>query len=400
MKWFRLLTPLVFTLLLIEFLDELVFGTREAAWPLVRNDLGLTYFQVGLVLGIPGIVSSVVEPFIGILGDIWNRRTLILGGGVVYAIALVLVAGSQNIIWLLIAFILMYPASGAFVSLSQAALMDTQPGRHEQNMARWTFAGSLGIVIGPILLSVVTLLGMNWRILFLIFTLLTISVIVYSWRSPTLLYQQLNEDEAVSLTILSLWDGILAALHALRRGEVLRWLILLQFADLMLDILHGYLALYFVDVAGIQPAQAALGVALWTGAGLVSDFLLIPLLERFSGLRYLRISALLTFLVFPAFLLIENWMLKLFLVGLLGILNAGWYAIPKGQLYSAMPGQSGTVMTLTNIFGFVGALIPLGIGWVAFNYGLENAIWLVLLGPTIMLFGIPRFRSKIRPEEV
>jgi len=400
MKWFRLLTPLVFTLLLIEFLDELIFGTREAAWPLIRNDLGLTYFQVGLVLGIPGIVSSIVEPFIGILGDIWNRRTLILGGGVVYAIALVLVAGSQNIIWLLIAFILMYPASGAFVSLSQAALMDTQPGRHEQNMARWTFAGSLGIVIGPILLSGVTLLGMNWRILFLIFTLLTIAIIVYSWRSPTLLYQQLNEDEEASLTILSLWDGILAALHALRRGEVLRWLILLQFADLMLDILHGYLALYFVDVAGIQPAQAALGVALWTGAGLVSDFLLIPLLERFSGLRYLRISALLTFLVFPAFLLIENWILKLFLVGLLGILNAGWYAIPKGQLYSAMPGQSGTVMTLTNVFGFVGALIPLGIGWIAFNYGLENAIWLVLLGPTIMLFGIPRFRSKIRPEEV
>jgi FSR family fosmidomycin resistance protein-like MFS transporter len=65
-----------------------------------------------------------------------------------------------------------------------------------------------------------------------------------------------------------------------------------------------------------------------------------------------------------------------------------------------MPGQSGSVMTLTNIFGFVGALIPLGIGWLAFNFGLENAIWFVLLGPTIMLFGIPRFRSKIRPEEV
>ena len=30
-----------FTLLLIEFLDEFVFGAREAAWPLVRTDLGL-----------------------------------------------------------------------------------------------------------------------------------------------------------------------------------------------------------------------------------------------------------------------------------------------------------------------------------------------------------------------
>jgi FSR family fosmidomycin resistance protein-like MFS transporter len=168
----------------------------------------------------------------------------------------------------------------------------------------------------------------------------------------------------------------------------------------MLDILHGFLALYFVDVAGMQPTQAAMGVAIWTGAGLASDFLLIPLLERVSGLRYLRVSALLVFIVFPAFLLAENWILKLVLVGILGILNAGWYAIPKGQLYSAMPGQSGSVLTLTNIFGLIGSLVPLAIGWAALNFGLEKAIWLVLLGPTILLFGIPHFRSRINAEEV
>jgi hypothetical protein len=29
--------------LLIEFIDELVFGVGEAAGPLIRNDLGLNY---------------------------------------------------------------------------------------------------------------------------------------------------------------------------------------------------------------------------------------------------------------------------------------------------------------------------------------------------------------------
>ncbi len=41
-------------LLLIEFLDELVFGAGEAAWPLIRDDLALSYDQIGLLLGIPG----------------------------------------------------------------------------------------------------------------------------------------------------------------------------------------------------------------------------------------------------------------------------------------------------------------------------------------------------------
>lgn len=77
----------VLTLLLIEFLDELVFGVREAAWPLIRDDLRLDYAQVGLLLSMPGLVSNILEPFIGILGDVWRRRALVLGGGVVFGLA-------------------------------------------------------------------------------------------------------------------------------------------------------------------------------------------------------------------------------------------------------------------------------------------------------------------------
>ncbi len=400
MKSLRSSSTIILTFLIIEFLDEFVFGAREAAWPLIRDDLGLSYLQVGLVLSIPGIVSSLIEPFIGILGDVWKRRTLILGGGVLYALALFMVAGSSSFVWLLLAFILLYPASGAFVNLSEAALMDTEPRRHEQNMARWTFVGSLGIVLGPLVLGAVTLLGWNWRIMFLAFALLTIIILIRSWRSTALNGEAAKgENPQPSLTLSTFWQGILGALQAVRRREVLRWLILLQFTDLMLDILYGFLALYFVDVAGMNPTQAALGVAIWTGAGMLSDLLLIPFLERISGLRYLRVSALLVLGVFPLFLLAQSWPIKLILIGVLGILNAGWYAIPKGQLYSAMPAQSGTVMTLTNIFGLIGALMPLAIGWLAFQFGLDIAIWFVLLGPIALLFGIPRFRSKIKLED-
>jgi FSR family fosmidomycin resistance protein-like MFS transporter len=126
---------------------------------------------------------------------------------------------------------------------------------------------------------------------------------------------------------------------------------------------------------------------------------LIPLLERVPGLRYLRISALLVLVVFPLFLLAPNWIVKLVFLAALGFLNAGWYAIPKGQLYSTMPGQSGTVITLANIFGLIGALVPLALGWMAFQWGLDRAIWLIIMGPVALLLGIPRFRSKIGVED-
>ena len=51
------------TLLAIEFLDELVYGAGQAAWPVIRDDLGLSYVQIGALLSLPGVVGSLIEPF-------------------------------------------------------------------------------------------------------------------------------------------------------------------------------------------------------------------------------------------------------------------------------------------------------------------------------------------------
>jgi FSR family fosmidomycin resistance protein-like MFS transporter len=166
-------------------------------------------------------------------------------------------------------------------------------------------------------------------------------------------------------------------------------LVLLEFSDLMLDGLHGYLALYLVDVVGMSASSAALGVALWTGFGLLGDLLLIPLLGRVRGLTYLKFSALTELLLFTAFLLVPGLGPKLVVLALLGLGHAGWYAVLKAQLYSAMPGESGTVMTVSSVSGLVGGLVPLGIGMAAASWGLGSAMWLLLAGPVALLAGLP-----------
>ncbi|HEX7541981.1 MAG TPA: MFS transporter, partial [Anaerolineales bacterium] len=268
------MTNLIF--LLIEFIDELIFGVTGAAWPLIRTDLHLNYIQIGLALSLPGIIGNIIEPFLGILGDVWKRRVLILGGGVFFALACFLAAISHNFLILLISFIIFNPSSGAFVSLSQATLMDSDPSRHEHNMARWTFAGSVGVFLGPLLLGGAAYIGFGWRGVFFVLAGLAVLVLAGAWRllpRPSAVHPPLP-------TLSSVWVGIYNAFNALKRGVVLRWLILLEFSDLMLDVLYGFLALYFVDVAGFTASKAALAVAVWTGFSLLGDFLLIPLLEK------------------------------------------------------------------------------------------------------------------------
>jgi FSR family fosmidomycin resistance protein-like MFS transporter len=380
-----------FIFLLIEFLDELIFGVTGAAWPLIRTDLHLNYIQIGLALSLPGIIGNIIEPFLGILGDVWKRGVLILGGGIFFALACFLTAVSHNFVFLLISFIVFNPASGAFVSLSQATLMDSDPARHEHNMARWTFAGSLGVFLGPLLLAGAALIGFGWRGLYFVLAGLAVLVLAGAWR----LLARLSANQVLLPKPSSVWEGIRNAFHALRRAEVVRWLVLLEFSDLMLDVMYGYLALYFVDVTGFTISNAALAVAIWTGFGLLGDFLLIPLLEKVRGLNYLRLSVIVELGLFPAFLLVPNLWAKLVLAGLLGLFNSGWYAILKGNLYSSMPGQSGTVIALGNIVGIFGKFIPFGIGLAAEYFGLGPAMWLLLAGPVALLVCLPGRQSTL-----
>jgi MFS transporter, FSR family, fosmidomycin resistance protein len=185
-------------------------------------------------------------------------------------------------------------------------------------------------------------------------------------------------------------DGLGEALRALRRWRVVRWLALLQLADLVLDVFFGYLALYLVDVAGLPPALAATGVVLWTVAGLAGDFLVIPLLEKVRPLKYLRLSAAATAIAFPAFLLANPPVVKLALVVALGIGKSGWYPILKARLYASMPDRPGAAMAVSNIAGLAGGLVPLALGAVAEAAGLCDAMWILLAGPVAVLVMLPR----------
>lgn len=381
--------------LIVEFLDELVFGASDASLPLMRSDLNLTYIQIGLLLSLPGFVSNFIEPFLFILSSVWRRRLMLLIGGIAFAISLYVTAFTQSYWVLIFSFIIFNPASGMFIDLSQAALMDADPAKHESNMAKWTFAGSLGVTLGPLLLGSIITAGYGWRETFLILALLATLILIAAWR----LIPAEGEIESDFPSISAYFGAIQNALAALRNKNIWRWLILLEFSDLMLDVLYAFLALYFVDVASFTPGEAAFAVAIWTGVGLLGDFLLIPLVERVKGLDYLRLSVVIELILFPAFLLIETPWLKLIILGALGFFNSGWYAILKANFFSELPGQSAIVLALDNVSGLIGKLLPFSIGLAAQAFGLQWAMWLLLAGPIALLIGLPKhYTHHLKPD--
>jgi MFS transporter, FSR family, fosmidomycin resistance protein len=239
---------------------------------------------------VPLLVGGLLELPLGVLaGQGRRRRRAILGGGILFLLTLLAVAAAPSFAVLVCAFTAFYPASGAFVSLTQAELMDAWPDRQARVMARWDLAGSAGAVAGPLLLAGVLASGGGWRAGYLALAgLAAVAWLGAYLRGPV---PGVGGPEAGGPAAGGPGAGAPEAggpgaageledaegpwterareiLAALRDWGTLRWLLLIEVADLLVDVFTGFLALYLVDVAHLTPAVAALAIAVRLGAAL------------------------------------------------------------------------------------------------------------------------------------
>jgi MFS transporter, FSR family, fosmidomycin resistance protein len=381
--------------LAVELVDELVDGTKSAAMPLIRHDLSLSYLQIGLLAAVPLVVGSIFELPVGVIGGGGSRRRrFILSGGLVF-IASVLAAGlASSFVGLLIALTIFFPASGMFVSLSQAALMDSAPDRQAQYMARWTLAGSIGAVTGPILVAVVLGAGGTWRLAFVLIAGCSAAAwcaVAWTGRATKARHTDSGDadpdgaDPDDSSDDDGAWPGWRAAASLVRGSGALRWLVLLEVANLMLDVLTPFLALYLVTVVHVSPLVASLAIAVRLGAGLAGDVILIHALARLDSRRVIRASIWATLALFPAFLLVPGLGLKLVALAALTIATAPWYPVLQAELYGSLPGRSGLAVSLTSASGLLGALGPVAAGLLAQRFGLSWAMAALCIVPVLML---------------
>ena len=345
----------------------------------------------------PLLVGGLLELPLGVLAGQGRRRRLaILGGGVLFVLTLLAVATAYSFAVLLCASVAFYPASGAFVSLTQAEIMDAWPERQAQVMARWDLAGSTGAVAGPLLLIAVLASGGGWRAGYLVLA----GLAALTWLGAYLRRADVpvasppagdgdsgdgdsgdgEEAEPRSWRARAREVGA-----ALRDWGTLRWLVLIEVADLLVDVFTGFLALYLVDVVHMTPAVAALAIAIRLGAALAGDAALVVLLERAGDLTVLRVSAVAAAVLYPGFLLVPGIVPKLVVLAALSAVTAPWYPVLQARLYGSLPGRSSVAVTLSSAAGLAGGLGPLAVGLIAQGFGLSWALAGLVVVPVAVL---------------
>ncbi|MBN1963363.1 MAG: MFS transporter, partial [Anaerolineae bacterium] len=376
---------LVWLMLAARFLDEWWGGLLVILLPLIRDDLGLDYAQVSVLLASFGWAGWFADPVTGLIADVWRRRPIIAWSALgVAGVMLVLARAASFEVMLLVCLGYSVGVTPLAV-IADAVLVDTHPDAVGRIMARQTLIDTLGALLAPLTATVLAALGMPWPPAFLIAFACFVLYGALLWRTdfpPNGVNHDGEAEEGDSGGLRAMWHNLRAVS---REPGVWRWLFFITAQDFITDVALGFKALFLADVIGLDAGWIGLYLAVDMAAGVAGLALLDRALGRWSELVLLRASALAVSLLFPLWLFTGAAWLN-FLFSLLLTLGASaLWPLAKGRLLAAADGRTATVAALSPLTGLPANVVPLIVGAVAGVAGLRAGLLILLVGPAAML---------------
>jgi MFS family permease len=375
-------------LLGVDFLDELWSGVPSVGAPGIQGAFGLSYLRVaGILLVVPGLLALLIEPPLFLLADRASKRRFVVAGLLALGLCQFLAGSAGNAWVLLFALMLSAPLSGVGVNLSQAVLMDANPGERERYMTRWTFMGMAGDLAAPLLFFVLAWFAAGWREAFMVSGLLLVGyALVLSRQTFPEAATERESRNGVSIRE--------ALGKALRNRALVLWLAGVAACGLLDEILVAFGALYLREALGADLATRSLILMLFSGGIGLGLLLTDRWLGRVSAMLILGISSAACIGFYLAWIMAPSlWLSGLLMFGV-GVFTAPLYPIAKAQVYRELPERSGMVNALTTVFTSVELAVPLLLGLIADRLGLAVAMCLLLLQPLGLLLLALRFRAE------
>ncbi|MDP1618503.1 sugar MFS transporter [Phenylobacterium sp.] len=361
-------------MLLVGFADEwftfLPAGVLEA----LREDVGLSYAQGGLVLaalslgGAVGIVFQAAADYV-------SRRWLAALGALAYGGAMIAFGLSETFVMLFAAAFVWGAASDAFIHGCEVALVDLAGEDLPRVLGRVNAWSALGDLLAPLTLALAAGFGFGWRGVFLAGggLMLGYGLWLASQRFPPPHKQA--EDAEPRLALLAL----------ITDRRVLLMAVIMGLFALLDEPLLAFVIAYLDQVAGYGPGLA---VILATGAlvgGLLGHSLAGRLIPAATPKRALVPTALIATLSLPVMAFgPQAWLVVL--GGLVfGFSGAVFYTALQSLVLTLRPGQAGSTGAVVSAIGLAGAGFPALVGLAADAWGLTAGLGLYVAVPAAML---------------
>lgn len=391
---------LVRLMLAARFLDEWWGGLIFVLMPIIRDDLGLSYAQVSVLLASFVWAGWVADPAAGLIGDVWPRGPVIAASAGLMAIVLLVLTGSASFEMMLVICVAYSLLSTPIATIADAVLVDGHPGAEGRIVARQTFFDTVGALLAPLTATVLAALGLTWPLAFGVGAVMFLGYGLLLWRTrfpSNGLVHDAPEAAGGSLGLGAMWRN-LKTVSTL--PDVWRWLFFLAFGDFLSDIFRGFMPLFLADAVGLDAAWVGVFMAVDLAVGLAVLGLLEPVLARWGEDRTLRLGVVGAGLLFPLWVLNRDPVLALLLLIPLAAAVSVLWPLGKTRLLAASQGRTATVTALTPLSSLPANLVPLLVGAIAEVAGLPLGVMVLAAAPPLMLALMGRRRVPEHAVEI
>lgn len=370
-------------LLLLSFahaITDLSQGAIPVLLPFLKEKFILTYTQVGLIILVSNLTSSLTQPLFGYLSDRSSTKWLMPIGCLLSALGVGL-AGIAPSFWSLLLVIGLSGIGVAAFHPEGSKYTHYASGlKKASGMSIFSVGGNLGYASGAILITSLLLVGSLVNTLYLAIPGLLVSLIL--WSSLARIAAGPLEKTATNLpghaaTRLQ-WKDQLPSL-----GILLAFII---FRSWIQSGLGTYIPLYYINYLHKDPLYASTLLSLFLLAGGIGTFLGGPISDRFGQKTILTGSMLITLplmFVFPY----TSGALALIILIIIGVVLVSSFSTTVVLGQQILPNNigiaSGLVLGFTFGLGGIGVLL---LGTVADHWGISSVFKVLTVFNLLALF--------------
>jgi MFS family permease len=234
--------------------------------PVMRVALGLSFFEIGTVLGSGLLATMLLQVVFGSLSDRGHsRRILLLGFAGVVAAALVFPV-SSSFVHLLVFYVFLRSAAAVYHPVSFSSIGRTYAENKTAAFGYQGATGDLGLAIATLSSGILSQ-AWGWRTPFWIWG--AIGMILFAYFATTTIRHRI--DFHPHMTISTSQPGSTAGNRSLR-SDFAAVAIVSSMTTTTFILFTGYMPLYFNIAEQFSPGESATMVALWIGVGVLAGF--------------------------------------------------------------------------------------------------------------------------------
>lgn len=349
-----------------HLINDLIQFLLPALYPIFKAQYSLSYFQLGLLTLAQQITACILQPVMGLYGDLRPKPYALAVSMAVVAVGIVMLATADSFALLLLAATVLGVGSALFHPEASRVCRMASGGKLGFAQSSFQVGGNTGTALGPLAAALFVLpLGQISTVWFGLLAVLAVMILI--WVARWFANHQLMTKAAGIAPVAS---PLLPRKRVILAFAIIGALLLSKFV--YIETFKSYYTFFLIERFGLGIKDAQTTLFIFLGAVAVGTFAGGPIGDRIGRKRVIWVS-ILGALPFALLLPHASFMGTIALSIIIGLILASAFSAIVVYAQELLPQKVGMVSGF--IFGFafgIGALGAAALGAVADQLGMQQ----------------------------